>query len=213
MPVGAEQLGHGWKSRWTVTNSSATKTERIREEIIPYWKGEGDWKRHWFYQNYAMLPPETRNLLYGDPSPDLAKIGIITRSRATCASRVDLTEVPGQTDGLGRGIISDGLTRHHVGHCSFGYEKVLRKGFMGIKKDAEDRIARLDFTKTEDLHKVPFLKGVIIAMEAAAGIGPRFAASARKASCKEKDQAEKVRAGKNCCDLRTGACLSGKKFS
>ncbi len=192
MPVGAEQLGARLEievDRYKFISDEDRKV--IREEIIPYWKGEGDWKRHWFYQNYAMLPPETRNLLYGDPDPDLAKIGIITRSKPPALPRVDLTEVPGQTDGLGRGIISDGLTRHHVGHCSFGYEKVLRKGFMGIKKDAEDRIARLDFTKTEDLHKVPFLKGVIIAMEAAAGIGPRFAASARKASCKEKDQARK----------------------
>lgn len=188
MPVGAEQLGARLEIELDHYKYMSDEDRKIvKEEIIPYWKGEGDWKRHWFYQNYQTLPPETRNLLYGDPDPDLEKINIITRSKPPAMPRVEVKEVPGKTDGLGRGFISDGMTRHHIGHSSFGYEKILKKGFLGVKKDAEDRLARLDWNDTEEQRKVPFLKGVIIAMDAAATIGKKFAAGIRTAARKEKE--------------------------
>jgi len=193
VPVCAEQLGARLEIEMDHYNYINDEDKRaLREEIMPYWKGEGDWKRHWFAQSYAMLPPETRNLLYGDPDPDLAKIDLITRSKPAALPRVKVTEIPGITDGLGKGIISDALTRHHIGHSSCGYEKVLKKGFLGIMKDAEARLARLDLTNPEDIRKIPFLKGVVIAMEAAAGIGKRFAARAREMARGEKDPARKA---------------------
>ena len=193
IPVGAEQLGARLEIEIDHYKYMSDDDRKIvKEEIIPYWKGEGDWRRHWFYQNYSMLPAETRNLLYGDPDPDLKKIGIITRSKPPAMPRVHVKEVPGKTDGLGRGFISDGTTRHHIGHSSFGYEKILRKGFLGVKKDAEDRLARIDWNNAEDLRKVPFLKGVILAMDAAAQIGKKFAAGVRKAAQSENDPARKA---------------------
>ncbi|MFX1297203.1 MAG: glycyl radical protein [Promethearchaeota archaeon] len=188
IPVGAEQLGARLEIELNHYKFMSDEDRKIvREEIIPYWKGEGDWKRHWFHQNYQMLPPETRNLLYGDPDPNLAKIEIITRSKPPALPRVELTEVSGETDGLGRGIISDGMTRHHIGHSSFGYEKVIKKGFLGVKREVEEQLAQLNWIDTKDQYKVPFLKGVIIAMDAAAKIGKRFAASAREAAHLENE--------------------------
>lgn len=67
------------------------------------------------------------------------------------------------------------------------HEKVLEKGFHGIKKDAEDRLARLDLSDPEDLKKIPFLKGVVIAMTAATEIGKRFADRARALADIEKN--------------------------
>lgn len=193
IPVGAEQLGARLEIEIDHYKYMSDEDRRIvREEIIPYWKGEGDWKRHWFYQNYSTLPPLTRELLYGDPDPELKKIGIITRSKPPAMPRVDVREVPGKTDGLGRGFISDGMTRHHIGHSSFGYEKVLRKGFLGVQKDAQARLDRLDWNDPEELRKVPFLKGVILAMDAAAGIGKKFAAGVREAAKKEQDLPRKA---------------------
>ncbi|MBN1801973.1 MAG: hypothetical protein JW891_10730 [Candidatus Lokiarchaeota archaeon] len=192
IPLGAEQLGARLEIELDFyKNMNAEDRNIVREEIIPYWKGSGDWKRHWFHQNYQMLPPETRNLLYGDPDPDLKKIGIITRSRPPALPRIEMNEVSDETDGLGRGFISDGMNRHHIGHCSYGYKKVLKKGFLGIKKDAEDRLARIDWTNTEDQKKVPFLKSVIIAMDAAAKVGTKFAVSARKTAEKETELGRK----------------------
>ncbi|KKN81336.1 hypothetical protein LCGC14_0320830 [marine sediment metagenome] len=74
-----------------------------------------------------------------------------------------------------------------IGHNSLGYKKVLEKGFLGVKKDAEERLARIDQSDPDDRKKVPFLEGVIIAMEAAAEIGSRFAAKAREMAEIEKD--------------------------
>ena len=193
VPVGAEQLGARLEIEIDAYKFMSEEDRRIvKEEILPYWKGEGDWKRHWFYSNYANLPPETRELLYGDPDPELKKINIITRSKPPAMPRVDMKEIPGKTDGLGRGLISDGMTRHHIGHCSYGYEKILKKGFLGVKKDAEDRLARLDWNNPDELRKVPFLKGVILAMEAAAGIGMKFAKEVRNAAKNETDPARKA---------------------
>lgn len=191
--VGAEQLGSRLEIEIDHYRHMSDEDRRIvKEEIIPYWKGEGDWKRHWFYQNYQSLPPETRNLLYGDPDPELKKIDIITRSKPPAMPRVPVKEVPGETDGLGRGFISDGMARHHIGHSSFGYEKILKKGFLGVKKDAEDRLARLDWNDVEDQRKAPFLRGVVLAMDAAAGIGKKFAAGAREAAGREQEDWRKA---------------------
>ncbi|AFM24839.1 glycyl radical protein [Desulfomonile tiedjei] len=160
----------------------------LQEEIIPYWKGDGNWKRHWFARAYQLLPPETRKALYGDPDPREEKIGILTNSNPPAQPRVD---VPGRVKTLGMGIITDLMSRHHIGHSCFGYEKVLKKGFSGIKRDAEERIARLNVAEPEDMKKTAFLKGVIIAMEAAARIGTRFAARARDMAAEESDSARK----------------------
>jgi len=79
-----------------------------------------------------------------------------------------------------------------LAHYSVNYEKVLKKGLLGVKRDAEERLARLDLTKGEDIRKLPFLEGVITVMEAAAELGLRFAAEARELADTEKDAARKA---------------------
>ncbi len=80
----------------------------------------------------------------------------------------------------------------HYGHNVHDYEKVLRKGFLGIKEEAEERRARLDRTDPDDMKKVPFLDGVILAMEAAAELGDRFAARAMELAATEADAGRKA---------------------
>jgi formate C-acetyltransferase len=86
--------------------------------------------------------------------------------------------------------------RHYVGatlpHWTAGYEKVLKKGIVGVKKDAEERRDRLDLTKPEDFKKLTFLQGVIMALEAAAELGSRFAAKARELAEDENDLGRKT---------------------
>lgn len=72
------------------------------------------------------------------------------------------------------------VNHFHYGHNVHGMTKVIEKGFLGIKADAEERLARLDLTEPDDLKKVPFLEGVVLAMQAAAETGKRFAARARE---------------------------------
>lgn len=86
--------------------------------------------------------------------------------------------------------------RHYVGatlpHWTAGYEKVLKKGILGVKKDAEERRDRLDLTKPEDFKKLTFLQGVILALDAAAEIGSRFATKARELAEHETDTKRKT---------------------
>jgi len=77
-------------------------------------------------------------------------------------------------------------------HSIANYERVLKKGILGIKKDAEERLDRLDLLDPKDLEKVPFLEGVIMGLEAATEIGRRFAARARELADTETDAARKA---------------------
>ena len=84
----------------------------------------------------------------------------------------------------------------HYGHNIIGYEKVLKIGFGGIKRQAEDRLARLDLTDPRDLEKVPFLEGVVMAMQAVTELGARFAAKARERAAEEMDAQRKLELSK-----------------
>ena len=77
-------------------------------------------------------------------------------------------------------------------HFVVNYEKVLKKGLLWVKKEAEERLARLDLTEPEEIEKVPFLEGVVMALEAAAEIGERFAARVRELAEREEDSKRKT---------------------
>ena len=77
-------------------------------------------------------------------------------------------------------------------HYQANFEKVLRKGLLGVKKDAEHRLARIDLADPEEIRKIPFLEGVIMGLEAAAEIGERFSAKARELAETEADSRRKA---------------------
>jgi formate C-acetyltransferase len=78
-----------------------------------------------------------------------------------------------------------------VDHYVVNYPKVLKKGLLGIKRDAEERLNRIDLTDSEEIKKVPFLEGVILSLEAAAEIGKRFAMKAKSLAEMEEDDKRK----------------------
>ncbi len=80
----------------------------------------------------------------------------------------------------------------HYGHNVHDMYKVVRIGFLGIKKEAEDRLTKLDLTKPEDIKKIPFLTGVVMDMEAAARFGQRYATRAREMAKNEHDIVRKT---------------------
>jgi formate C-acetyltransferase len=77
-------------------------------------------------------------------------------------------------------------------HWTAGYGKVLERGLLGIKSDAEERLARLDLSEPEDFSKLAFLEGVVLALEAAAEIGTRFAGKARELAGRESDASRRA---------------------
>ena len=89
----------------------------------------------------------------------------------------------------GQGRIDKGF---HYGHNIHDYDKVLKKGFLGIKKEAEERLARIDPADPDDSAKIPFLEGVVMAMASAAEIGGRFAARARELAESEENSTRRT---------------------
>lgn len=143
--------------------SDEEKTE-LREELIPYWKGQGKYEKTRKGRTLLQMPSELADLLYADPT-----------AYPPAPSMIYMAAL--------------GL---HYGHNCVDYEKVLKKGFLGIKKEAEERLARLDPTEPEELRKIPFVKGVIMAMEAAAEVGKRYATKARELAEKEEGEERKA---------------------
>ena len=140
------------------TTLTDEEQRELRDEIIPYWKGDGGYERTLAVRSYQeiikQLPPEQADLMRASGS------GV---SRAT-----------------------------HIGHNCVSYGKVLEKGFLGIKKEAEERLSRVNATDPDDAAKVPFLEGVVMTMEAAAGVGKRYAARARELAAEEGDARRKA---------------------
>ena len=130
---------------------SEEENRELRENLIPYWKGQGKYERTRSGRALLQFPPELADLLFANPE--------------------DFPPIPS--------MIYAAAVGPHYGHNCVGYENVLKKGFLGIKKEAEEKLAKLDPEEPEDLEKIPFVRGVIMAMEAAAGVGRRFADKAR----------------------------------
>jgi len=97
--------------------------------------------------------------------------------------------VPPEAEKLGIAAIGGGT---FLPHYVVNFAKVLKKGILGVKKDAEERLARVDLTDHAEVKKIPFLQGVIVGLEAAAEIGERFAARARELAAREGDADRKA---------------------
>lgn len=78
-----------------------------------------------------------------------------------------------------------------VGHITVQYYKVLAIGFDGIKKEAEEELAKCHFGDENYASKNTFLRAVIISCNAAIGYAGRYAALAEEMAGAEKDAARK----------------------
>ena len=136
----------------------------LNEEIIPYWRGDGNYEKTPYGRNYQKLTPELLNLSLINPKNILSPPTVIT--------------------GANMGVAS--------GHNAVDYEKVVKKGFLGIKKEAEERLNRINSNDPNESKKIPFLKGVILSMEASAEIGKRYAILAREMAAEEDDPERKA---------------------
>lgn len=94
---------------------SADQKELV-EEIVPYWKGSGNWEKTQSGQNVMAVPEHLRGLLFTDETVFPPK-----ESRIYTSTRAG-----------------------HFGHNSIDYAGVLEKGLWGIKEEAEKTLATLE---------------------------------------------------------------------
>ena len=123
------------------------------------------WKGKTYHEAYiGLLPEDTRRLMYAEDD--------------TFASSPVMYDVTTTNDSM---------------NFVPNYEKALEKGFNGIKKEAEERLASLDvFDSENNYEKMFFLKAVITVCEAMGVYGKRHAEMARRmAETEENEQRKK----------------------
>ncbi|RKO67535.1 (2S)-3-sulfopropanediol dehydratase [Desulfofundulus salinus] len=121
------------------------------------------WKGKTAHETYInLLPEETRYLIYGDD--------IYSAS----------------------GLMQDNANINATLNWAPDYKKVLEKGFLGIKQEAEEKLRSLDVVDLDNhISKAPFLKAVIIVCDAMIAFAKRYAKLAREMALKEKDEKRK----------------------
>lgn len=118
------------------------------------------WKGKTYHEALARsLPPETLRLTY-DPQDTLSSRFIVNE---TSSFRSSIQWV-------------------------HDYEKVLQRGFKGLRDDAQARLAELDpFSPVDNVEKAPFLEAVIITCDAIVHWARRHATLARQLAAGEAD--------------------------
>ncbi len=88
-----------------------------------------------------------------------------------------------------------------IGHLTVDYGKILRIGFKGIKKEAEDALNKLNVADSDYAKRYHFLQSVIISCDAVCRYAVRYAELARKeaSACgDETRKAELLKIASNC---------------
>ncbi|MCC8121923.1 MAG: hypothetical protein LIO58_00030 [Oscillospiraceae bacterium] len=81
---------------------------------------------------------------------------------------------------------------HHLTHVGADYEKLLRVGLLGIRKEIEDEIAGLDLVVPDDFEKLQFLNAALISNEAAIGFAQRYSDLAAEQAKQAADPVRKA---------------------
>lgn len=95
---------------------------------------------------------------------------------------------------MGYGLFVDTIIlRAGVGHTSPNYRKLLSLGYIGIRKEIEEEIAKLDRKNPCDLSKIYYYQASLITIEAAEIYFKRYAALAREqAKTAEPERAKEL---------------------
>ena len=93
------------------------------------------------------------------------------------------------------------ILRAGVGHTSPNYRKLLSKGYIGLRRDIEAELAKLDRKKPEDLSKIYDYQASLITLDAAEIYCKRYAALARKqAETADRERAKELLAIADTCE-------------
>ncbi len=79
----------------------------------------------------------------------------------------------------------------HYGHNVHNMKRTMKDGFLTMKREAEERLAGLDLDDPDDLKKQPFLEAAVMVLDAASGIGKRYAQKAAEMAETESDAKRK----------------------
>jgi formate C-acetyltransferase len=135
--------------------------KELVEDIAPYWRGNGNWDLTHTGSNIRALPDHLKELILINEDSFPPKQSLIYTPF----------------------FISGG----HYGHNSISYPEILEKGILGIKEEANEKLASVSY----DDPSRDFLEGTILALEAAIDIGNRYAVIARELARNEQNLSRK----------------------
>ena len=75
--------------------------------------------------------------------------------------------------------------RGGIGHIAGGFERVLARGFDGLRREAEERLIALDLSEPDSLERHDFYRAAIITCDGVARFAERYAELARKLAAQE----------------------------
>ncbi len=81
---------------------------------------------------------------------------------------------------------------HYAGHTAIDYGKVLTKGINAIKKEVDERLAKLNLASPEDFQRLQFLRASSFVLDAAPKFAARYADLADQLAAKEPDGGRKM---------------------
>jgi len=101
--------------------------------------------------------------------------------------------MPEESRALEGKLYAFGLMKNACGsaHLALDSERIVKHGWSGLKKQAEDKLAALNFEQPEDVEKSIFYRSVIIALEAACKYSRRYGALAKELADKETNPQRK----------------------
>ena len=106
-----------------------------------------------------------------------------------------LAQIPKETAKIAvdTGIIdNDSKWRQAVGEITPDYQDILfKKGFSGVRKEAEDHLAKLDRTSIKDLDKEVFYKSVILTCDGIIRFAEKYGIEAEKSAKVEANEQRK----------------------
>ena len=100
-----------------------------------------------------------------------------------------ISQIPAETKEISvkTGIVDVEIkTQSGPGEIAPGYEDLLKRGFNGIKADAEKRLRELEYANPEHFDRINFLKAVTLCCEGITVLAARYAGAARELAKKER---------------------------
>ena len=79
-----------------------------------------------------------------------------------------------------------------TGHFIINFNRILRDGYEGVRRESEARLLNLDLSNPEDFDQISFYQAMIIVCDACEIFASRFAAEARRQAALQKDPKRKA---------------------
>ncbi len=168
----------------------------------------------WLIEEFDNRPMEDRKndryVISDEVKEDIRRIAPLWKNKTVSEAVIhSYTDEEAKGSHLGKSILLESLFIYAgVGHVCAHYEKLLKIGFGGIKKEVEAKMAGLDTANPEDIKKQEFYTAELIILEGVNSYITRYGELAAKMAQEESDEirrAELERISSNCLHVAEGA--------